>query len=293
MTENLSSIQLSLATAGRVRQASGSLVLILITVLLIGCGEEESKRIHINDAPEDLSIGRMRVSIWPEYDDQGVLAVYDGKFNDASSFPLKTSFLVPKGAIINDACSLSFEGQHFCQLYKTIDRGIYDEVRLLLPYPNFYLSFHTPPIDTGITNRSLDYRIKASHPIETMEVDIQQPLRSTGFNSSPVKNAAASMTIGKPSEAKGYNHYPYTLKDVTKGGETLFNIRYQKSDPNPSVDIKYATMTEPKVWGSPYETQRNAKTIVYILFGSSTLGLMIIVIGFVLFRKRKRRAGLE
>ncbi len=265
------------------------LVLLLLTVLLFGCGEEESKRIRINEAPEDLSIGRMRVLIWPEYDDRSILAVYDGRFKDASSFPLTTSFLVPKGAIINDACSLSFEGQHFCQLYKTIDRGIYDEVRLLLPYPNFYLSFHTSPIDTGTANRSLDYRIKASHPIEAMEVDIQQPLRSAEFSISPVKNAAASM---KPSEARGFNHYAYTLKDVTKGEESLFKISYLKDDPNPSVDIKYATMTEPRVWVSPYETQKNVKTFVYILFGTSAFGLLAVIVGFILFRKRKQRAEL-
>ncbi len=265
----------------------------LLTLLLFGCGGEESGRIRISDAPEDLSIGRMRVLIWPEYDDRGILAVYDGKFKDNPSFPLTTSFLVPKGAIINDACSLSFEGQHFCQLYKTIDRGIYDEVRLLLPYPNFYLSFHTSPIDTGNANRSLDYRIKTSHPIETMEVDIQQPLRSTEFSTSPVRNTATSMTRDKPFEAKGFNHDAYTLKDVTKGGESLFKISYYKDDPNPSVDIKYSTMSEPRVWGSPYETQQKAKTYVYILFGTSSLGILVVVAGFVFFRKRKQRAGLE
>ncbi len=233
------------------------------------------------------------MSIWPEYDDRSILAIYDGKFEDASSFPLTTSFLVPKGAIINDACSLSFEGQHFCQLYKTVDRGIYDEVRLLLPYPNFYLSFHTSPIDIEAANRSLDYRIKASHPIETMEVDIQQPLRSTEFSASPTKNAAASMTEGEPSEIKGFNHYAYTLKKVAKDGESLFKISYYKDDPNPSVDIKYASMTETRVWGSPYETQKNAKTLVYILFGTSALGLLAVVAGFIFFRKRKQRAGLE
>ena len=267
-------------------------LLFLLTILLFGCSEQEDGRIHINEAPEDLSIGRMRVLIWPEYDDRNILAVYDGKFTDTSSFPLTTSFLLPKGAIINDACSLSFEGQHFCQLYTTTEQGIYDEVKLLLPYPNFYLSFHTSAIDTNNTNRSLDYSIKASHPIETMEVDIQQPLRSTEFLASPAKNNAASTTKGKASTKRGFNHYAYTVKNVTKGGENLFKIKYNKDDPNPSVDIKYASMTEPRVWGSPYETQKNVKAFVYILFGTGALGLLTIA-GFIFFKKRKQRVGLE
>ena len=32
-------------------------------------------------------IGRMRVAIWPEFDDPGALVIYDGRFIDDSSFP--------------------------------------------------------------------------------------------------------------------------------------------------------------------------------------------------------------
>lgn len=65
----------------------------------------------------DLSIGRMRVSIWPEYDDPGILAIYDGRFKDDTSFPAEAVFYIPEGASISDACSLSPKGQHFCQLF--------------------------------------------------------------------------------------------------------------------------------------------------------------------------------
>jgi hypothetical protein len=62
-------------------------------------------------AADDLSIGRMQVAIWSEYDDSSVLAIYDGRFQDVTQFPIKTSFLVPNGSIINDACSLPHEGK--------------------------------------------------------------------------------------------------------------------------------------------------------------------------------------
>ena len=35
-------------------------------------------------AEEVLSIGRMKIAIWPEYDDPGVLVIYDGRFADSS-----------------------------------------------------------------------------------------------------------------------------------------------------------------------------------------------------------------
>ena len=90
----------------------------------------------------ELSIGRMRVALWPEYDDAAVLVIYDGRFRDENSFPAETTFILPKDSVISDACSLSPKGQHFCQLYKQKTVGDADEMRLKLPYPNFYLSFH-------------------------------------------------------------------------------------------------------------------------------------------------------
>ena len=258
-----------------------------LALLVSGCGDDRGKGPSIADPAQDLTIGRMRVAIWPEYDDRSVLAIYDGKLDDASHFPLKTSFLVPKGSVINDACSLSFEGQHFCQLYKTTDRGIYDEVRLLLPYPNFYLSFHTPQLDTEAERREFDYRIMANHRIKTMEVDIQQPLRATDFNISPPRKAARSHAEAQLSMVKGFKHFVYTLTDISEGQEAVFEINYRKTDPNPSVDIKYASMTGPRVWGSPYETQKHVRAAVYILFGTGVLGLAAVAVWFFRFRKKK------
>ncbi len=235
-----------------------------------------------------LSIGRMKVAIMPEYDDPSVLAIYDGKFEDVSNYPIKTSFLIPKGSVISDACSLSHEGQHFCQLYKTVNRGEHDEVSLLLPYPNFYLSFHTPQLDVKKENKELAYLIKANHLIKTLEVDIQQPLRSTAFNIVPPVSAALTEKSGTINVIKGFNHFAYKIEGVSKGQEYAFKIDYIKSDPKPSVDIKYTSMQTPPTRTAPYETQRNIKTIIYILFGTGAFCIMAVAAWFFRSRKKKR-----
>jgi hypothetical protein len=230
-------------------------------------------------AGSDLTIGRMKIAIWPEYDDPGVLVIYDGRFADSSRFPLKTSFFLPKDAVISDACSLSPTGQHFCQLYETVNRGEFNEVTLFLPFPNFYLSFHTYPDGGKTDNRTIDYRVKTNHTIETLEMDIQQPLRSTMFNISPTSEDA--------STNKGFNHFEYTYSPVSRGEDKLFNISYSKKDRLPSVDIKYSRMSGDEVWGSPYDTQRQARNIIYIVFFTGVAGLVLI--GGLFFYRRKQR----
>ncbi|MBF0370126.1 MAG: hypothetical protein HQL52_11785 [Magnetococcales bacterium] len=226
-------------------------------------------------------IGRMRAAIWPEYDDPGILAIYDGRFTDVSAFPMETSFYIPKGAVVSDACSLSPEGQHFCQLFTTKPDGEWDEVMLKMPYPNFYLSFHVP-IDPEQINpesgwRKVDYTIRSNHAIQTLEVDVQEPLRASGFTIDPPGATRA--------EDKGFNHYRYELNDIKAGEQKVITVGYAKSDQRPSVDIKYSRMDGPKVWGSPYETQKQARVLVYLMFGIGVI--LMIGMGAWFFVKRR------
>lgn len=266
-------------------------VVSLVAIFISGCGGGAGNTLGAGAPSKDLSIGRMKVAIMPEYDDPSILAIYDGKFEEVSSYPIKTSFLIPKGSVISDACSLSHEGQHFCQLYRTVNKGENDEVSLLLPYPNFYLSFHTPRFDVKVEKKEFDYLIKANHPIKTMEVDIQQPLRSTAFNISPPESAALSEKNGTISIIKGFNHYIYKISSVAKGQESAFKISYIKSDHNPSVDIKYTSMKSPPTQSTPYENLRNIKTIIYLLFGTGALLIVAVVVWY--FRSRKKTGSRE
>ena len=228
-------------------------------------------------AASDLSIGRMRVALWPEYDDQGVLVIYDGRFKNENLFPAETAFIVPKNAMISDACSLSPKGQHFCQLYKQKNVGEIDEVRLKLPYPNFYLSFHINPFKDKKENKNFTYTVRMNHTADKLEVDIQRPLRSEAFKIIPQSTEV--------SEKKGFEHYGYVFENVSKGKVIDFKIEYIKKDSKPSIDIKYSPMAGPKAWVAPYETPHRFSIILCI---AGTLGLLLVIgmSWFVLKRKR-------
>lgn len=264
----------------------------LLVIFVAGCGSDAGNSPISGAHTPGLSIGRMKVTIMPEYDAPSVLAIYDGKFEAVSTYPIKTSFLLPKGSVISDACSLSHEGQHFCQLYRTVNRGPYDEVSLLLPYPNFYLSFHTPRLDIEREKKELVYLIKTNHPVKTLEIDIQQPLRSSDFNVVPPDSAIKSEKNDSISVIKGFNHFTYRLEGVGKGQESKIRMSYLKRDPNPSVDIKYTSMrstqTQAQTQTAPYETHKNIKTAIYVLFGAGVLFLAAVAVWFVRARKKKR-----
>ncbi|MEK7846991.1 MAG: hypothetical protein AAB257_08525 [Nitrospinota bacterium] len=187
----------------------------------------------------DLKIGRMKVSVMPEYESQDVLVVYEGKFADKDAFPNQVLFTLPKGVTkLTDVCSLSPGGQHFCQLYNIIDKGEYNETSVKLPYSDFFIDFKYSPfeIKSGKFVRDFEYIIKSIYPIDILEVSIQEPLRTKDFELLP-------KPLNKVSK-KDLNYYNYTLKDVKQGQDIKFKIKYIKEDNRPSVDIKFSAMSK-------------------------------------------------
>lgn len=253
-----------------------SVVALLLVFSTAACEREAGVARQEGSGEKTPSMGRMAVAIMPEYDDPGILVIYEGKFEEAPSYPIRANFLIPKGSVVSDACSLSHEGKHFCQLYRTVNRGDFDEVTTQLPYPNFYLSFHTPRLDTATPRKEIVYRIKTSHHVRSLEVDIQQPLRSTEFGVQPPQRAAVAQPGGSASVIKGFNRVAYRLGDVAAGREDAFRIGYLKTDPHPSVDIKVAPMRESPGQAVAYDAPRDLRPILYTILGAGVIGLALL-----------------
>ncbi len=249
---------------------------VLLAVLFLSCTAGRS-------SDKVLEIGRMRVAVWPEHDSTGVLFIYDGRFKDNEAFPNETSFHIPPGSVISDACSLSPRGTHFCQLYKVkkIDPTA-DEVSLKLPYPNFYLSFHTDPFAPGSDRRTLKQSIRTSHRVDRLEVDIESPLRAEDFR-------IISPEGFEVSEKKGLKHYEKVFENVEKGALIAIELEYVKKDNRPSMDIKFTPMSGQETASrASYREQGGFLTYVYIAVAAGA-ALLIALLFFVM----KSRGGKD
>lgn len=219
------------------RAVSGqwSMVSVFLCFLLVTC--------HLSPVTDsyaaDLKIGRMKVSIMPEYDSPDVLVVYEGKFTDKDAFPNQVIFTLPKGVTkLTDVCSLSPAGQHFCQLYDIVDKGEYNETSVKLPYSDFFMDFKYSPfkVKSGRLTRDFEYIVKVIYPIDMLEITIQEPLRTENFEILP-------KTLNTTNK-KGFKYHNYKLDNIKSGDDIRFRIKYIKDNIKPSVDIKFSTMSE-------------------------------------------------
>ena len=251
------------------RVVSTFLLLIAHCSLLIASYSYASDPVSGNGA--SLKIGRMKVSIMPEYESTDVLVIYEGKFADKDAFPNQVTFTLPKGVTkLTDVCSLSPGGQHFCQLYNIVNKGEYNETSVKLPYADFFIDFKYSPfnIKSGRFIRDFEYDIKMIYPIDTLEVSIQEPLRSTEFKLSPEPMSKVNK--------KDLNYYNYTFKDIKGGQDVRFKIKYAKDDIMPSVDIKFSAMSK--------------QDLIEKRKGIWLLGIgIVIIIAFVVIRKLRTK----
>lgn len=191
---------------------------------------------------EGKVIARMKLTIMPEYDSDAVLVTQEGKFLDIASFPAPLAFNIPDGVNkLTDVCSLSPKGRHFCQLFNIAQEQGRNMVKMVLPYPDFFIDFNYRPfVVKADSTRSFSYIFEPEYDIETLEVHIQKPARAENFSVPE----GASKTYVK----EGLEYTQYVYRNVKAGENKTFDISYHKADIRPSVEMKFKVMGESSIF---------------------------------------------
>lgn len=191
---------------------------------------------------ENLAIGRMKVTLMPEYDAPAVLVIQEGKFADRTAFPAEVTFTLPREVTkLTDVCSLSPGGHHFCQIFDIQYGKDINFVNVKLPYSDFFIDYQYAPFTAKENStREFSFDVDTSHDINNLEVHIQQPFRSDKFEISPATDDVY--------EKDGFTVYRYKQSGIKMGEKKTFKISYFKADARPSVNIKYSAMKTPGIF---------------------------------------------
>ena len=182
----------------------------------------------IAGAARSLRYSQMRLSIWPEYDDPRVLVILEPVLARSVKLPTKVSFLVPRGASVSMACEITAQGGHACRPKEITRRGQYDQVSYtVLSRRTLYFEYYYDPGFAGPA-KEFAFKFVPSAPIDSLGVEIQQPLRSTGFQTTPPPSATAS-------DQQGFTYFQYAIGSAPAGKPVPFAVSYTKPDVNPSV----------------------------------------------------------
>jgi len=182
----------------------------------------------------DLVMARLRLSIWPEYDDPRVLIMLRGEMTPRQAFPASVTLPIPKGAEIIGAGMVSEQNELLLHPHQVLPGATQDTLQLNLPVPRFFVEFYYNPFTTSGPEKRFIYPAPTTYPIELFEVDIQQPLKATAFTLDPAP-------MERMTDKQGFTYHQFTYRDVGKGQSQTFTIAYTKIVTTSSVSKQQPT----------------------------------------------------
>ncbi len=203
----------------RTRHLPGIIGLGLLLAVILASSTWAEPEIKIND---------MYVAVWPEYDTPQVLVQYEGRFADATVFPRRVSFLIPPGALIDATCALDASGKHTKLPYEEqAEADGWTRVSYNLTTATFHLDFYYNPIQSAVA-RDIAYRFRPTYPARSLQLEVQEPLRSSAFRLTP-----AAQTVDQDNQ--GFKYHRSSFTNIEPGKFIDVRIAYTKADPRPSV----------------------------------------------------------
>jgi mono/diheme cytochrome c family protein len=222
----------------------------------------------------ELRIARLRLSIWPEYDDPRVLIMFRGELAPRSTFPTSLTLSIPKGAEIIGAGRISEQNDLLLLPHQVTPGESHDSLEMDLTESRFFVEFYYDPFGAG-ANKRFTYTLRPTYAIERLEVDIQQPLRATNFTTDPPP-------LRQETNQKGFTFHWFLQRDIDPGEVKSFTISYTKTTAEPSV-IK--PQPEPAVAAS----SRTALSPTIIAFGLLAGAVVLFGGGAWLWKGYQRR----
>ena len=233
-------------------------------------------------AAADLSATQMRVSVWPEYDDPRVLVIHEASLDPSVQLPAEVSFNIPKQVEVGMACEVDRGGGHACKGYGLVDQGDYQTLTYWVESQHtIFLEYYYVAFASGDPDRSFDFTFRPSFFVKSLDLEVQEPLRSTGFSLEPTLPQTS-----RDSQGIAYHRQSYT--DVSVDQPLKVTVSYTKTDNAPSLAMASNIAGDPKATlGSSTDWGNIA---AYLLLGVSAFA------GLVIFSYKKLRpapSGVE
>jgi len=189
------------------------LIIILVTGALFGA---------LGGGP--ITIKRMEIALWPEYDDPRLLVIYRGEFAEPPTGPI--SFTIPRTAQVNAAAHIS-DGRLIADEWMIFPAGELNLVSYTPGSPRFQFEYYDDAISPG-PRKSFTFRFQSEYEILALDIEIQQPLRAQDLTST-----LALSLIGR--DEQGFRYFRSAVGAVLSGQLIEFTVNYTKEDNRPSI----------------------------------------------------------
>lgn len=229
-----------------------------------------------------LTVARLEVSLWPEFDDPRLLVLYRGQFAEVEAFPREISFRIPRTAEVHATAYADEQGQLMANPFDLQLEGDEQVVTYPIPTASFHFEFYDDVIQGEPASRRFEFTLSLPYPVQSLRVDAQEPLRATDFQVSPVASRIITGT-------DGFRYFTYDLGGLELGQSVKITAAYAKPDARPSVEVTPAPLAPGPLRAAEGEAGGGTQPLLLIAAaGLGGVGLALMA-GALLMRRRSVR----
>ena len=226
---------------------------------------------------KNISISKLAISLWPEYDKIQVLVMYKGSVSGDVQLPAEIQFNILPGTKNPDVASVTLTGAHIHDPFeiKVDDKGTY--VSFVLKERDFHIEYYFNPFTPGVNDKAFSYSYKSYYQVSNFSYEVQQPVGAFDFKTSPI-------SFQEFTDEKGITHSQVSAGSLAAGETKIVSVSYYKSGSETSLQ----------------KIEKSGKsTNIYTIISTGVLILLIAVMIYSYYgnsakkRSKVQRAGAK
>lgn len=175
-------------------------------------------------AQSPVVFDKVQVSIMPEYDQPSVLVMYDLSISSGTSLPAQVSFRIPKVVGKPSAVAMrDVDGTLVNLNYTTADDGDWLRINFFAPAQLLRIEYYDNRLAKNGPARSFEYRWPGDYAVNSLTVQVQQPVNATNMQITP------SLGSGQQQQ-DGLTYYEKNIGEVKAGTPFTLRLSYNKKD---------------------------------------------------------------
>jgi len=253
------------------------LLLIVIMVLLVS-----STPMQVN-AQSEITIDKMQVRIWPEYDQPSVLVINNIFLSGQVKLPVRMNFFIP--ASIGSPHSVAvreLDGQLYLLEYEVKKVGEWNQLTFTTPYPEVWIEYYDPSISIEGEQRNFEYHWVGDYLINDLQIEVQRPLTASNMT---FKESMGPPQIGND----GLTYFFSSVGELKANTKVSLNIQYIKTD-----DILSSSVAAPVQPVTPLNIDDSVgKTsfIEILPFIVAGIGLVMLIFGVFWYMNKNKESS--
>ncbi len=234
-------------------------------------------------AQGEVVFKELNVALWPEYDRPSVLVIYRITLADNTTLPTELTLRIPATAEVNAVATRQSDGGLFNVAHTRVVNGAWAEIHFTTSMPGTQVEYYDNTLSTSGQSRTYQYSWSGDYAVDSLGIEVQQPLNATNLVTSP------GLGAGKTGQ-DGLVYYTANIGSLPVGQGFELSLQYEKEGETLSAAGLQVQPSSP-VSGTASSLRSKLRSVMP--WGLLALGLILIVGGGIWYWQSGKRKEIR